>query len=211
MPPITQAKDLSLEDLHSQFQLQTNEHPEFFPEWHPTTSPLTAFEQQQLSRLQQNYRNLSSQKIISEEAVKMVILSPLLDLAGFFQAPFGIQTEESIEMTADDEGTTIKGSLDVLVVRQRFWILVIESKSTRFDVLTALPKALLYCLNAPQKADLNYGLLTNGREFVFVKLAQESTPVYARSYALSVERDEELSQVLNTLKTFHNLLLQPRI
>jgi len=78
---------------------------------------------------------------MSEEAVKIVVLSPLLDLAGFYQPPFEIETETPIRISAEDDGVIVKGNIDVLVVQKQFWILVIESKSTKFDVMTALLQA----------------------------------------------------------------------
>jgi len=58
-----------------------------------------------------------------------------------------IEAETSIEISAEDEGAIVKGSIDVLVIQKRFWVLVIEAKSTKFDVLIALPQALAYMLN----------------------------------------------------------------
>jgi hypothetical protein len=79
---------------------------------------------------------------MSEEAVKMVVLSPLLDLAGFYQSPFAIETEISIEITAEDDGIIVKGNIDVLIIKKRLWVLVIESKSIKFDVTSALSQTL---------------------------------------------------------------------
>jgi hypothetical protein len=56
------------------------------------------------------------------------------------------------------------------VVQQRLWEFVIESKSTKFDVMIALPQALAYMLNNPLSEQPTFGLLVNDREFVFVKL-----------------------------------------
>jgi hypothetical protein len=144
---------------------------------------------------------------MSEEAVKMVVLSPLLDLAGFYQPPFEIETEKSTDISAVDESIIVKGNIDVLVIQKRLWVLVIESKSTKFDVLTALPQALAYMLNTPNIERPTFGLLVNGREFVFVKLVQQEKPKYARSYALSIERDPEFQQVLSVLKRIGQLIL----
>ncbi len=144
---------------------------------------------------------------MSEEAVKMIVLSPLLDLAGFYQPPFEIETETSTEISAVDEGVLVKGNIDVLVLNKRLWILVIESKSTKFDVITALPQALAYMLDTPNIEQPTFGLLVNGREFVFVKLVQQEKPKYARSYALSIERDAEFQQVLSVLKKIGQLIV----
>jgi putative phosphonate transport system ATP-binding protein len=176
MAQLIQARDISLEELQSQFNLHLVLAEDFFGELQTDFPAPTELERQWLERVRQNYLNLASRRSFSEEAVKMVVLSPLLDLAGFFQAPFGIQTEESVEITAEDEGDVVRGSIDVLVVKQQFWVLVIESKSKQFDVLTALPQALAYMLNAPNQELPVYGLLVNGREFVFVKLSIEKHP-----------------------------------
>ncbi|MEO0769866.1 MAG: type I restriction endonuclease subunit R [Cyanobacteria bacterium J06649_4] len=210
MVQTVQSRDVSLEDLKQQFGLQIDTQQELFDELHSDFSELSPFEKQQLRRVQRNYTNLSNRKSFSEEAVKMVVLSPLLDLANFYQAPFGLNTEEAIELTSKDEGFSVKGKIDVLVVRQQLWVLVIESKSTQFDVLSALPQALTYLLSAPTTDKPVYGLLVNGREFVFVKLMQLSKPVYARSFALSIERKEELETVLNLLKVIQHKMLSPQ-
>lgn len=203
MTLISQAKDISLDELHSEFNLQPVPSQGFFDEWRQDLPVLSEFERSQLARLQQNYANLSGRNF-SEEAVKMVVLSPLLDLAELYRAPFRLYTEESVEITSEDEGRILKGKIDVLVIRQQLWVLTIESKSTRFDVLTALPQALTYMLSAPDRDKPAYGLLVNGREFVFVKLVHEPTPTYARSFALSIERDNDLEQVLSILKTIRD-------
>ena len=206
MVQIVQARDISLEELKQQFHLQLASDQGFFDEWKGEPISLSPFEVQQLGRIQRNYAHLSELKRFSEEAVKMVVLSPLLDLADFYQAPFGLVTEESVELVSEDEGVVVKGKIDVLVVKQGLWILVVESKSTQFDVLSALPQALAYMLDSPNKKRSVYGLLVNGREFVFVKLQHKPAPLYARSFALSVERDRDLAQVLSMLKSIRHRL-----
>ncbi|NEO24495.1 type I restriction endonuclease, partial [Moorena sp. SIO4A5] len=101
----------------------------------------------------------------------------------------------------------VRGRIDVLVVRQRLWILVIESKSTKFDVMAALPQALAYMLDGSKSDKPRFGFLVNGREFVFVKLQPADVPIYGRSYALSIERKNELEQVLAALKAIGRLVL----
>ena len=212
MTQIAQAKDISLVELNTQFSLQSTLDKTFFPEWQGDSLVLSDLECQQLDRIQKNYSNLARRKIFFEEAVKMVVLSPLLDLAGFYQVPFALQTEESVDISAEDNGLLVKGKIDVLVICQKFWVLAIESKSTQFDVLTALPQALTHMLDNPNPNSPVYGLLVNGREFVFIKLSHKSelnsAPVYARSYALSIDRDGDLEQVLETLKCIRGNILE---
>ncbi len=143
-----------------------------------------------------------------EEGVKLVILAPLLDLAGFFKPPFSIITETSVEISDEDNDLIVRGRIDVLVLQQRFWILVIESKKTKFDVTAALPQALVYMLKNSQNHRPTFAFLLNGREFVFVKLQKANVPIYSRSYALSIEKENELEQVLAALKNIGNLSYQ---
>lgn len=202
-----QARDVSIYELEEKFGLQVSTDTDFFTEWTDNLPSLTDIEKQSLKRVQSNYFNLTRRRLISEEAVKMVVLSPLLDLAGFYQAPFEIETETSIEIVAEEEGIKLKGNIDVLVVQNKFWILVIESKSTKFDVMIALPQALAYMLNSPNREKPTFGLLVNGREFVFMKLVQQEGIKYSRSYALSIEKDGECEQVLSVLKRVGGLVV----
>ncbi|MEI2577413.1 type I restriction endonuclease [Scytonema sp. PRP1] len=200
MVQIIQARDISLYELEEKFALQQATEADFFPEWTENLPTLTDAEKQALDRAKSNYLNLNKRRPMSEETVKMVVLSPLLDLAGFYQPPFDIQTETSIEISAEDEGVVVKGNIDVLVIQNRLWVLVIESKSSKFDVIAALPQALTYMLNNLDDTQPTFGLILNGREFVFVKLIQQEQPRYARSDALSIERESEFHQVLSVLK-----------
>ncbi len=206
MVQIIQAKDISIYELEEKFGLQSTDK-DFFTEWTDNLPSLTDIEKQSLKRVQSNYFNLTRRRLISEEAVKMVVLSPLLDLAGFYQPPFEIETETSVEIVAEEEGVKLKGNIDVLVVQKNFWILVIESKSTKFDVTIALPQALAYMSNSRDQEKPTFGLLVNGREFVFVKLVREEIK-YARSYALSIEKDDEFQQVLTVLKRVGELIVR---
>ena len=205
------ARDISLYELEEKFGLQVLADTSLFTEWTENLPTLTDGEKQAIARVQSNYFNLNKRRPMSEEAVKMVVLSPILDLAGFYQPPFEIETETSIEISAEDEGFVVKGNIDVLVIQKRFWVLVIESKSSKLDVMVALPQALAYMLDNPNSARATFGLLVNGREFVFVKLIQQEQPKYARSYALSIERDSELYQVVSILKRIGELIIACRI
>ncbi|NEQ29265.1 MAG: type I restriction endonuclease subunit R, partial [Microcoleus sp. SIO2G3] len=108
MVQIIQARDISLYELEEKFALQQATEADFFPEWTENLPTLTDAEKQALDRAKSNYLNLNKRRPMSEETVKMVVLSPLLDLAGFYQPPFDIQTETSIEISAEDEGVVVK-------------------------------------------------------------------------------------------------------
>src|SRR6478672_3239831 len=200
-----QPKDISLYELEQKFSLKLaiEEHL-FSAEELPI---LNKTENESLQRVRSNYFNLTKRRFMSEEAVKIVVLSPLLDLAGFYQLPFETETETAIEIAAEDEGLIVKGSIDVLVIQKQLWVLVIESKSTKFDVMTAMPQALAYMLNTPNTEQPTFGLWVNGREFVFLKLIKRNTPQYNFSRAFSIFKPEnDLYEVLRVLKQIGVLL-----
>jgi hypothetical protein len=111
----------------------------------------------------------------------MMVLSPLPDLAGFYQHPYRIETETSIEVEMEDEGTVFRGRIDVLVLNIRLWILVIEAKRTNFDIQVAIPQTLTYILANPDSQLPSFGLVTNGYTFIFLKLVRQPTPQYGNS------------------------------
>lgn len=49
--------------------------------------------------------------------MKLVVLSPLLNLAGFYDEPFYIRGEQSIEISEEDEEEVIRGRIDILVIQ----------------------------------------------------------------------------------------------
>jgi hypothetical protein len=78
---------------------------------------------------------------VLENTVQIAVLSPLRHLAGFLSAPFHIKSEESIQISAvDDEVTkvTIDGKIDVFVLSEPLWFIVIESKQAAFSIETGL-------------------------------------------------------------------------
>ncbi len=80
-----QALDISLYELEEKFGLQLVTNADFFTEWTNDLPSLNDAESLSLERVKSNYLNLTQRRPMSEEAVKMVVLSPLLDLAGFYQ------------------------------------------------------------------------------------------------------------------------------
>ena len=115
--PILAAQDVTLAQLKESFGVQQVHDPSFFPEWLQTGATLSPSEAQVLDRIKANFTSLMDAPPVLENSVKMVILAPLLDLLGFYQPPFTLRTEPSIEITTEDEGMKIRGRIDVLVLQ----------------------------------------------------------------------------------------------
>ncbi|WP_353931760.1 hypothetical protein WJM97_04015 [Okeanomitos corallinicola TIOX110] len=96
----------------------------------------------------------------------------------------------------------VQGRIDILVIQDSFWILVIESKPAKLDVTAGIPQALTYLLSAPNLQSSCYGMVTNGREVLFLKCDhRQDVPQYTRSgtYRL-LENKAERIQVLQGFK-----------
>lgn len=196
---------LSLRELRKLFGLMRDREDPFFQQWLAAADTLSEFELQALHRLKQNYSNIIETEPL-EEVVKLVVVAPLLDLAGFYQPPFSIRAETPTTLEASDEGQTFTGKIDVLVIQDQFWVLVIESKQARFDVTAGIPQALSYLLSEPAEAQSpaepdRFAMVTNGREVVFLKLAASPSPMYCQSHVYQViDEDEALAEILKGLK-----------
>ena len=100
-------------DLREKFGLERDRTDLFFKEWLAESQELSSFEQQVLDRLRQNYRSIIETNPL-EEVVKLVVVAPLLDLAGFYQPPFSIQAEAPTRLNLEDlNDTTWQSSLEV--------------------------------------------------------------------------------------------------
>ena len=142
---------------------------------------ITDIEKQQLDRVKASYLNLIKYPPLLENTVKMVVLAPVLDLAGFFLSPFHVKSEKSIEIAEEDEGVIIRGQMDVLVVREQLWFMVIEAKKAAFSIEVGLFQILAYMLATPHPQKPVFGMICTGSSFIFIKLVLGEISQYATS------------------------------
>ncbi|NJR68385.1 MAG: restriction endonuclease subunit R [Synechococcales cyanobacterium CRU_2_2] len=195
-----QASKVTLGELRQHFGLSEAENPQFFTEWLAIDSQLSEADAAEVSRVRGNFKYLLEEPPLLEEAVKMVVLARLLDLAAFYQPPFRIRPELGIEISSPaEDGAIVRGNIDVLVILGQLWVLAIEAKMTTFALNVALPQALSYMLSSP--GAIAFGLLTNGAEFAFVKLSKEEKNQFAVSRTFSLYAPgNELAAVLKILR-----------
>lgn len=106
------ATRVTLSELKQVFGLQQAQNPNFFSEWLETHADLSVEEQHLLDRVKANFGELMADLPMLENSVKMVVLAPLLDLAGFYYKLFRIETETSVDVEMEDEGLVIRGRID---------------------------------------------------------------------------------------------------
>lgn len=205
MVQVIQDKDITLNQLIEQFALQRNDNENFFREWRDNLPELNDLEKQNVEEIKTEYQHLSRYPIL-EPVVKMVVLSPLWRLAGFYQPPFYIASEEEVEISSEDEGTIIRGRIDILVFHPPFWVLVIEAKRAQYSLAVAIPQALAYMLADVTPVKPVFGFVTNGNEFRFIKLIKAETPQYALSDLFALDSRDDLYTVVKVLKRLADLI-----
>ena len=192
--------DLTLADVEDKFGLRCAEDDSFFLEWQQDLPEISDVERQALDQIKSSFLYLSKYPM-SEEAVKLVVLSPLLAMAGFYQPPFRMKTETSVQIALEDAGEIVRGRIDILVLQERLWVVVVESKEAGFSLKDAIAQALSYMMATPHPHQPAYGLATNGSEFRFIKLTVQQPPQYGLSDLLTLQRREnDLYGVLRVLR-----------
>jgi len=107
MVKVIQAQNNNIVYLEEKFGLRLTDSEQLFTEGLDNLPGITDLEKQYLERVKTNYLSLVERRPISEEMVKMVVLSSLLDLADFYRSPFYVETENSIEIALEDEGEIV--------------------------------------------------------------------------------------------------------
>jgi len=103
---------------------------------------ITDLDKQLLDRLKAGYFNLIKYPPLLEDTVKMAVLGPLLYFAGFYLYPFHTKSEYSVKISNRDGDVIVEGKIDVLVLKEQFWIMVIESKQAAFSIEAGLAQIL---------------------------------------------------------------------
>lgn len=191
----------SLNDLHTRCNLTQADSDRFFYEWIDELPELNQQEQAGIARIKQRYDYHRVDGLLLEGTINLLVVSPLLELTGFLDPPYRIRSPYGVALELEDPDETIRGFIDTLVVQEKLWILVVESKRTSIPVAAALPQLLAYMLTNPQSDKSVFGMATNGDEFVFFKLTLTDTPQYDVSRTFSLfPRRHELAEVLRILK-----------
>jgi hypothetical protein len=209
MCEVMAARNVTLSELETYFQLQATSDPAFFPEWQHDLPLLSEQEKQSLDKLQTGYLHLIKYSPVLENTVQVAIVAPLLFLADLYLPPFRMTSEETMRISAVDDSVVIEGKIDVLVLREQLWVMAIESKGAAFSVEVGLPQLLSYMLANPYPAALNIGLITTGGSFLFVKMAGESLPRYGVSQVFEMRNPgNDLYDVLRVLKRLRQVFAQ---
>jgi hypothetical protein len=207
---LLQAQAVNLRDLIDKFGIQLVEDEQFFREWQDDLPELTDLDKQLLDKVKVGYINLLNYPPLLENVIRMAVLDPMLFIGDFYLAPFYVKAETSVEIFSEDEGTIIRGKMDTLVLKDQFWVMVIESKKAGFSIEEGLAQILAYMLCNPHPNKPSYGLINAGGSFIFVKLVKAEVPLYALSDPFDIRRrGNDLYTVLKIMKRLSQLVILP--
>ena len=198
---------LTLADVSDRLKLQVSLDRNFFSEWRQELPDLTQSERGEIDRLQARFAAHRYRGLVAEGAVDKLLLSPLLDLVGFYEPEFEIRAEETITFEVRDRDEILRGRTDTLIIRDGLWVLVLEAKRTAMVALV-VPQALAYMMASPHPDRPVYGLVSNGEEFIFLKVLASPTQIYSTSklYATFFPPDsQDLAEVVQVLKQIKTL------
>jgi hypothetical protein len=208
---------LSLEDFEDNFGAVQVGDRAFFYEWQTDLPALSEADKHLLDQIRGRFRYQRKLGPVAEGLVNVIVVSPILGLAGFCDPPFRLKAEHSITIetivpldpeVANSEMRTLNGRIDFLVVQNRLWQAVIESKETTFDVETGVPQILSYMMQALSQQSMVFGMVTNGTHFVFVKLQRSTVIEYGFSNTFSTLSDTgQLYDVFQILKKLGGIVL----
>ena len=158
----------SLAEAESRLNLSRTEDEAFFTEWQAQLPSPSDSEQTALDTLRRRLLYHRADGELLEGAVTLLVASPLLELAGFYDPPFRMKAEAAIEIAIDDGEETLRGRIDILILQNQLWVIVLESKKTRISMRSALRQALAYMMANPDLDKPRFGMLTNGDDVLFV-------------------------------------------
>ncbi len=197
----------TLAEAERRFSLHRTENEEFFSEWHRGLPNLTEAERMGLNQLRRRYLYQRAESHLLEGTVMLFLASPLLAIAGFYDPPFKVRAEESVQIILDDGKEVLQGRIDVLVIDNQLWIVVVESKKTALSVWSGLPQTLAYLMANPQPERPSFGMMTNGDDILFVKLTQMDNRQYDVSRVFSpFTSNQELYSILQVLKRINRVI-----
>ena len=202
------AINLAVTEAELLFNFSGTTDLQFFSEWQENLPELTQSERETLGRIKNSYLCSTADGSMTETTVNLLLVSPLLYLAGFCDPPYKLRGEKSVEISVEERNEIYRGRIDALVLLHQFWLTLVESKQTKFSFSVAIPQALAYMMANPHPERPTFGLITNGDSFLFIKLVKKTVAEYDLSTDFSIfdRPQNELYEVLRVMKRIGALM-----
>jgi hypothetical protein len=176
---------------------------------------LTIEEAAELAQIRDRFLRYLTLGKVSEGQARELSVAPLLQLAGYHNAPIYLRIEEEIDrIYIESEETHITGRFDIVAVNREeksgpispLWILVIESKNIEASEYVGTAQLLAYAHGTLEQQGCLWGLVTNGATYQFFYLEKDETETaltyrYMPTLNLrEIERSALLLQVLKSIR-----------
>lgn len=195
-----------LAEVRAQFPIEPAIAEDFFLEWQTDLPELTIAEKERCDQIKHRYLYHRDHGPIGEGLVNQIAIAPLLEIAGFYDAPYQIDSEYPVQIKVEEDQKIYRGRIDTIVIQKKLWILVIESKGTSFNIEEGMAQALAYMLASPNQIEPTFGFISNGGFSIFLKVKKREVSQYAFSDDFSLyRRKNELYEVLGTFKNIAKL------
>jgi Type I restriction enzyme R protein N terminus (HSDR_N) len=173
---------------------------------------LSAVEMAQLEKIRSNFRTYIRRGKVSEGQARQIAINPILDLAGYNQAPIELRIEEDIQrIYIEDKDTHIRGRFDLVAVNRKhettpdqlLWVLIVESNNLAASEFAGIAQMLTYAHTSLEYQTAVWGLVTNGATYQFFHIAKGEALTYQYMPSLSlleIDRSTYLIEVLNAIR-----------
>ncbi|MEB3229579.1 MAG: type I restriction endonuclease subunit R [Leptolyngbyaceae bacterium] len=205
----------NLNDAHRILQVRPTLDANFFPEWIGPFPELTVAEMEVCDRLRTRYQHYQAAGAITESTVNLMMIGPILEMLHLYDPPYLIKGEKYVKIEIEDRDQILEGLIDILVLEEQLWFIVLETKRYGFSVMQALPQTLTYMMaNSDSKnSDSNntlYGLITTGEDYLFVKLNHQRREYdLSDKMTLSTRRNNQFHTVIQILKHLIRTTVSP--
>ncbi|NEQ97426.1 MAG: type I restriction endonuclease subunit R [Cyanothece sp. SIO2G6] len=191
----------NLTKAQSILKLQLTTQPNFFPEWVGPFPDLTLAEIEGCDRLRTRYQYYQAEGAITESTVNLIMVAPILEMLHLYDPPYLIRGEKYIKIEIEDQDQILDGLIDILILQNQMWFILLETKRYGFSVMQALPQTLTYMMSSTGNSEIMYGLITTGEDYLFVKLNRQSREYdLSDKFTLSTRRENQLHNVIQILK-----------
>ena len=106
----------TIAEAEKRFNLYRSPSNNFFTEWTSFLPKISDRDQTDIDTLWNRYIYHRSGGHLLENTVMLLLVSPLLTIAGFYDPPFRIKAEESVRITVSDSEETLQGRIDLLIL-----------------------------------------------------------------------------------------------
>lgn len=139
----------SLSVLQTRCNLHQAIDEQFFREWMENLPELNQQEQAGINLIKQRYDYHRVDGPLLEGTINLIVVSPLLELAGFLDPPFRIRSPYGVALKIDDPDEIIRGFIWQLITHKRLNFFCLQKRKSGWQKLLVEKKVKFACVLPP--------------------------------------------------------------